>query len=344
MRPFRASPAAIVLIGACLGPVRAAGAPAHAYVLARGQSGVWQVDLATGNRVPIDLSDYPEVLTVSQAVVTGTGELIFSATNAAQGRAIFAANPATGSRTGVSGPIDVFGDIVRGAGPPLEPATGGLALAPWAGLYALRSFLGPMHISLVTGDRSIVSQSAPPAVGSGAPLGRPVDLAVESTGSLLVMDEYEGLVRVRLVDGARTLAFPSTLFIEPPVRFDLLPDGRIVHCVPGTDAVFVFDPRTARDEPLSGRGRGTGPAFGAVADVAVHPGGTIVALDVGDPALVSVDPATGDRSLVSGAGRGGGEALPTADDRPTLAVYTPERVAAGLPPRPVRRRLTSPQR
>ncbi len=321
--------AAFLLLTLAGTPFAVAGdVPSFAYVLARGQSALWQVDLSAGDRRLLELSDHPEVMALGQASVTAPGEVIFTTTNAAQRHAIFAFNPASGSVSGVSGPIDVFGEIVRGAGPPLEPATSGLVLSPSGSLYALRSFLGPMGVSVATGDRSVISQSVEPMVGFGHALGRPIDLAIESAGSLLIMDEYEGLVRVRLVDGARTMAFPSTLFIEPPVRFDLPLDGRIVHCIPGTDAVFVFDPRTGVDAPMSGRGYGSGHALGALADLAVHPGGGILAIDVGGPALISVDPATGDRTVISGPARGGGEGLPTAIDRPTLATFAAPHVPA----------------
>jgi len=313
--------------------------PSYVHVLAHGQAGVWRIETASGDRQHLELSDYPEVMTVTHAVVTSWGELLFGAVNATQQWAIFAYNPGTGERAGVSGPIDGYGAVVRGSGPGFVPGISGLTLAPWGGLYALRAFQGPVHVSLATGDRTVVSQSAEPPVGPSPPLARPVDVAVESASSLLVMDEYEGLVRIRLEDGARVMAYPSTLFIEPPVRFDRLRDGRIVHLVPGTDALFVFDPRGPADAPLSGRGRGGGPAFGALGDVAVAPGGPVLVFDVADPAVYAVDPSTGDRTLVSGAARGRGPALPTALDRPTLAVFTAESVPPDASSRPVRRRL-----
>lgn len=313
--------------------------PPHVYLLARGQSAFWEIDTASGDRRLLELADYPRVLALSQAVVTPTGELLFTASNAAQQHAVFAFNPATGGRTGVSGPIDGYGEVVRGQGPPLQPLTNGLALAPWGGLYVLRALQGPIHVSVATGDRAVVSQSAEPAVGAGHPLSRPIDIVLETAGSLLVMDEYEGLVRVRLADGARALAYPSTLFIEPPYRFDRLPDGRIVHLVPGTDALFVFDPRTGSDAPLSGRGRGAGPAFGALADVAVTTDGAAIVIGVAPSTVFAVDLTTGDRTVISGAGRGAGEELPTGDDRPTLAGFAAGELPPGVPPRPVRRRL-----
>jgi len=279
------------------------------------------------------------VLAVTHAALTPAGELLFAASNAAQQQALFAYHPGTGTRAGVSGPIDGYGEVLRGAGPPFGPLLTGLALAPWGGLWALRAFTGPLHVSVATGDRTVVSQSAPPAVGSGFPLARPVDVAVESAGTLLVMEEYEGLVRVRLADGARTMAYPSTRFIEPPYRFDLLPDGRIVHLAPGTDALFVFDPRTLVDRPLSGRGRGEGPAPVALVDVAVAREGAVIVVDAGGPDVLAVDPASGDRELLSGPQRGEGPGLPTALDRPALAVSAPASVPETPPARPVRRRL-----
>lgn len=341
----RSCPTVAAVALACLcGSAAVAEPPPHVYLLARGQSGLWQVDTATGDRRLLELYGYPLVLALGPATVTAGGEVLFTAVDAAQYTAIHALDPDTGSRAGVSGPVLDGGDTTRGAGPSFEPGVAGLVAGPSGTLFALREFAGPMSVSPATGDRAVVSQAVEPRVGLGFPLARPIDLAVETTGSLLVMDEFEGLVRVRLTDGVRTMEFPSTLFIEPPLRFDRLPDGRFVHCVPGTDAVFVFDPRTRVDRPLSGRGSGVGPALTSVADLVVAPDGTLFVVDVGEPAVVAIDPVTGDRRLVSGgaAQRGNGESLPTALDRPTFATFAPDAVPAGPPPRPVRRRLSSP--
>ncbi len=342
VRPAHELLVAALGLASCLARPALAGLPPQVYVLARGQSALWEVGTETGDRRLLELAAYPAVMSVSHAVVTRGGELVFTATNAALQRAVFAYNPSTGSRVAVSGPLDGYGEVVRGAGPPLDPLVSGLALAPWGGLYALRGFLGPVLVSLATGDRTVVSQSVKPAVGEGFPLTRPVDLTVETAGSLLVMEEYEGLVRVSLDHGTRTMVYPSTQFIEPPYRFDRLPDGRVVHLAPGTDALFVFDPHTRVDAPLSGRGRGSGPPVGALSDLAVAPDGTVVVVDVMDPAVLAVDPTTGDRTLLTGPKRGAGPALPTALDRPTLASFAPESASPGVAPRLVRRRLPKP--
>ncbi len=313
--------------------------PTHVHVLAHNQSALWRIDTASGDRELVELSAYPLVMTVYQAVQTPGGEVVFTASNAAMKYGVLAYNPATGGRSGVSGPVEGDGSVVRGSGPAFEPSISGLAMAPWGALWVLRTFQGPMHVSPVTGDRTVTSQPANPRVGSGYPITRPIDVAVETTGSLLVMDQYEGLVRVRLADGLRTMVYPNTSFIEPPIRFDLLRDGRIVHVLPGTDAVFVFDPRTATDAPLSGRGRGGGSEMGALSDVAVAPDGTVIVVTVAESAVLAVDPVTGDRTLVSGAGRGDGPELPTGFDAPTLAGFAAESVPPDLESRRVRRHL-----
>jgi hypothetical protein len=322
----------------------AAALPPHVYLLARGQSALWRVDTATGDRQLLELYRYPLVLVVGQATVTPGGEVLFTAINALQETGIHALNPATGSRAGISGPVEDGGDTTRGVGPTFEPGVNALVASPSGTLFALREFAGPMSVSVATGDRAILSQSVTPEVGAGFPLARPIDLAIETSGSLLVMDQFEGLVRVRLTDGVRTAEYPSPLFIEPPLRFDLLADGRIVHLVPGTDALFVFDPRTRTDAVLSGRGNGSGAALGAVVDLAVAPDGTVFvfAFDGEIPAVLAVDPATGIRRLISGGaeGRGAGEPLPNALDRATFATFAPATVPTGPPPRPPRRRLS----
>jgi hypothetical protein len=222
----------LIVAVACLRSVpAAAGLPPHVYLLARGQSGLWQIDTATGDRGLLELYSYPAVLAVRQAGVTTDGEVLFTAINALQQTGIHAYNPGTGSRAGVSGPVLDGGDASRGNGPSLEPGTSGLVVSPSGLLFALREFSGLMSVSTATGDRIVVSQSVAPQVGAGFMLTRPIDLACETSGSLLIMDEFEGLVRVRLTDGARTMEYPSTLFIEPPTHFDVLPDGRVVHCL-----------------------------------------------------------------------------------------------------------------
>lgn len=337
--------AAVLVAASAFSPV-VAGADGPApflYVLARHQSALWQVDTRSGERRLLELFSYPEILSVDHAAVTPTGEVLLSAWNAINQIGIFAFNPASGSRAGVSGPVE-DGGATRGSGPGFEPALAKLVAAPTGELYALRLFQGLMRVGVATGDRTTVSQSASPAVGRGFPLTRPVDLAVETSGSLLVMEEYEGLVRVALANGDRAIAYPSTMFIEPPINFDILPDGRIVHGLSGTNALFAFDPRTRRDEVLTGRGRGAGPELGALGDVVVTPDGSVFVIDLIVPTVLAVDPLTGDRTVISGGAgdRGGGEPFPTAIDRPTFATHQPGVVPASPPPRPPRRRVPSP--
>lgn len=206
-----------LLVG--IGRASASDGPRQPELLGRHPSARWRVDTATGDGALFERFCDPEIQVVERATVTPAGGALFTAWNAAQSTGSFALDPRTGSRAGVSGTVEAGSDAIRGDGPGFEPGLTALAAAPTAHLRALRLARGPMCVSIATGGRAVVSQSVPPPVGDSVPRSRPVDLAIESTGSLLVVDQDEGLVRVARADGDRRKTSPSTSFVGPPVSF-----------------------------------------------------------------------------------------------------------------------------
>ncbi len=311
------------------------------YVTAPGSTGIWAVDVATGARVLHEVGRWPVVIALHHATALADGSLLLESTNAVQRRNVVRYEPARGLLTGVSGQVDPGSDETRGAGPSLDPGATGLLATRGGTLLYLRRGAGPIRIDPWTGDRSVISQSAEPAVGPGFPMTRPLDLVLESDATLLVADAFEGLVRVRLADGSRELAHPGTSFIEGPYLFDVLPDGRLVHAhgLDSSNALYAFDPATGRDSLLSGLGRGDGELFASIHDLVVAPDGLVYVFDTVPPTILAVDPATGNRAVVSGGreGRGTGFELPGFLDRPLLATFSP--LARPAEPRPIRRRI-----
>ncbi|MCU0305864.1 MAG: hypothetical protein MUC56_17565 [Thermoanaerobaculales bacterium] len=308
--PHRAATLCLLASLAGLASLTQASSLETLYVMAQsGASGVMAVDATSGDRLPIDLEDYPVVMTVHAGALAPDGRLYLAAVNAALGPTIIRYDPTTGRSTGISGYVDRDSNDPRGDGPELRPGVRSLVLGPWAGLFALRSHHGPVAVDIASGDRRILSQSVEPRVGEGVAFTEPTDLVVESGESLLVADRLEGLIRVHLADGRREIAHRFPDIVEAHHRIDLLPDGRIVHAVGrgDSDALSVFDADLTVRTELSGRNRGAGPAFIAIFDLAVAPDGVVYVLDLGWPAIFAVDPATGDRRVISGGPDGRGE-------------------------------------
>jgi len=308
-------------------PVSPAGADPERLFVTTWRSGadVRVVDPVTGDRAALDLDDYPIVLTARYGVVSPAGELYLDSSNAAQLRVIIRWDPVSRTWTGITGHVDRLSDTPRGAGPDFQPGIVGMLTGPWGVLYVLREYGGPMQVDLVTGDRTVVSQSVDPPVGTGVTLTQPVDMVVEAGGTLLVAQRFGGLVRIWPSDGRRELlhAFPD--LVEAWHRLDRLSDGRIIHAVGRGDGreVSAFDPGLTARAELSGPSRGSGPAFAGIADLAVGPDGRIWVLDSALRAILAVDPSTGDRRIVSGGPSrlGAGPDLPDQAEIPLLARF-----------------------
>ena len=264
-------------------------------------SALLRVDPVTGERALVDLYDYPVVIDVRAGVQAPGGDLYLEAINAQSLVTVVRFDPTTGSVTGISGLVDRDGETLRGAGPDFQPGLRAIVTGPWARLYALRRWAGPMAVDIATGDRTIVSQSADPPVGSGVAMTDPLDLVAEHLGSLLVADRFAGLVRVGTGDGTRSVAFVFDNLVEAQHRVERLPDGRVLHAFGSGDSrsLSVLDLAHQTATELSGPQRGSGPAFAAIVDFIAATDGLVYVLDLGLRAIVVVDPSSGDRRIVA---------------------------------------------
>jgi len=293
------------------------------YVTAQASgAAILAVDVASGDRRAIELYDYPVIIQIRAGAMTPDGQLYLTAENAALSPTVVRYDPATGAVVGISGYVDRTSNEPRGTGPDFEPGIAEMAVGAWGWVHPLRSFLGPMAVDVVSGNRRVVSQSTEPAVGDGVEMTQPVDLLVESANSLLVADRFQGLIRVRMSDGRRTIAHRFVDIVESSHRIDRLPDGRVVHASGRGDGheVSVFDRGLVELSRLSGPERGVGPDFVAIHDLVVGPDGTVYVLDLGlgPGAIVAVAPASGDRRVVTGGPqrRGDGPDFFIANERP----------------------------
>ena len=307
------------LLAAGAAAVSASEPPAALWVAdaARLGSALLEIDVATGERSLVDLEDYPNVLTVNGGVQADDGTLFLGAINAAQGVTIIRFDPAAGSVVGISGFVDGTSFEPRGAGPDFQPGLRGIVVGPWARLYCLRRFGGPMSVDVATGDRLVISQSATPRVGDVVELRDPLDLVVEPRGTLLVADRFGGLVRVEPGNGRRSTAFEFVDLLEGPNRIERLPDGRVLHSFGAGDgrSLSVFDRSLRSLSEFSGPDRGAGPELAGLVDFVVAPNGSVYALDLALRAVVAIDSETGDRSLLAEDPEGADLGLLSGDAR-----------------------------
>jgi streptogramin lyase len=164
------------------------------------------------------------------------------------------------------------------------------------------------------------------AQGTGLDFFTPVDMAIHSNGTLLVIDQHNrrrSVVRVDPLTGNRTtlsadgigegqaFAEPSDIVVEND-QFVLVVDEAL-------DAVLRVDVITGARVLISGCPQepdpcpvplvGAGPGFENPVGIAIGPDGTVVVIDVTLAALIRVDAVTGDRTIVSGPGVGIGPAM-----------------------------------
>lgn len=313
---------------------RAQDGPAHVYL----SSGIWafvlEVDVATGDRRLIDLNDYPRIIKATDVTVEPSGTLLVETVGAIQSLAIFRVDPATGLKTGVSGAIKGDTLEMRGEGPSFAPSLNTMLCGERGELIVLRDLLGPMRVDLATGDRTIIAQSADPPVGEGHEFTKPIDMVIESGRTLLVSDEFDGLVRIHRASGNRSLDYPVSDFQFNPRRIDLLADGRLVYSLndPDVGAIYAFDlagrTNTLLSGSFGGNERGAGEPLVSAGDLTVDYAGNVWVYDPSQAILFRIDPATGDRALISGPERGEGDLL-AWPDRPVLAVKGPNRSTRG---------------
>jgi len=179
------------------------------------------------------------------------------------------------------------------------------------------TFNAVLQVDPVTGNRTVVSGCVGFDIttglcqvrGSGPSFRRPLALAVEADGSLVVVDAgftFNGVLRVDPVTGNRVVLSDRFVGTGPPFEFPLALAVEANGILVVVNAGFTFngvlrvDPATGDRVVLSGRFVGAGPLFLSPLALAVEADGSLVAVDAGLKAVVRVNPVTGDRHIVSG--------------------------------------------
>jgi hypothetical protein len=123
------------------------------------------VDLETGDRRLIDMYQYPGIIKTGDLTAESESSVLVETVSALQWTGIFRLHIETGETVPVSG--EVLGDSsnLLGGGPDSQPGLRGQSPGVAGSLYT------------ATGNRQVVSQSDPPAVGDGVPLYSPGRLA-----------------------------------------------------------------------------------------------------------------------------------------------------------------------
>ena len=158
-----------------------------------------------------------------------------------------------------------------------------------------------LRVDPTTGDRSVLSNAT---TGAGPGFARPVDLAIEDDGNILVSDfDVFALFRVDPGSGDREILASASvgaggLFRPGGIATDF--DGSILMLDQNDGILYRVDRLTGDRTIVSSSTVGTGPGFGSVSStLAREPGGN--AIVASGSRILRVDLATGDRSLVSTA-------------------------------------------
>jgi streptogramin lyase len=185
--------------------------------------------------------------------------------------------------------------------------------------------IGVVLIDPATGAQGIVS--------SGGSFSRPLDVVVEPSGQLMVLDGTNGLIRVDPVTGNQTPLTPGSAFTTAPLgptSLAIEQDGSFL-VADGLAGVKRVDPVSGNVSVVA-----TGTNLNLVVGVAVDAAGTIFvgdasALAGGASAIVRVNPSTGAQSVVA---TGGNIKLPigiTLDANGTIFLCQPNSFV-GAPP------------
>jgi acetylglutamate kinase len=204
-----------------------------------GDSGqLFRVDAVTGARTVVSdfYSGLPRGVNPTGIAIESTGNILALDPDAGTGDSgqLFRVNAVTGARTVVS---DFYSGLPRGVNPTgiaIESTGNILVLDPDAGTGSRGQLF---RVNAVTGARTVFADFS-----SGEPVGtNPTGIAIESTGSILVVDPDAGtgnsgqLFRVNAVTGARTVV--SDFYSGLPRGVN--PTGIAIE---STGSILVVDP------------------------------------------------------------------------------------------------------
>jgi len=155
-------------------------------------------------------------------------------------------------------------------------------------------------VSAADGDNNVTPES----IGSGTGFVKPVGIAVEVDGSLVVVDQgLNAVVRVNPINGNRTIVSDAstgsgTGFVTP-VGIAVEADSSLVVVDRGLDAVVRVNPINGDRTVVSDAHTGSGTGFVKPVGIAVEADGSLVVVDDGLVAVVRVNPISGNRTVVS---------------------------------------------
>jgi streptogramin lyase len=281
---------------------------------------VIRIDPTNNNRTLVsggDVGDGAPLLTPISITVAADGTLLVLLSGESGFPAVLQVDPVTGFRQVLSG-VDLFSAAPLGIGPSFGFPTD-LAVEASGSVVVVDAATGGtgggsavLRVDPLTGDRSIVSEGV--RVGRGPSLVNPIGVAVETNGSLVVVEGFLGHNAVLRVDpgsGDRRIVSDSGTGSGPlffsPLTLAVEATGRLVVVDNARAAVIGVNPTTGDRAIVSGAEVGSGPPFGnCLSSIAVEPEGTLAVLEAFPPRIVRVDPTTGDRMIVSAADVGSG--------------------------------------
>ena len=276
-------------------------------------SGLYEVDLGTGNRVILNPENTsgPNVNAfggmtegLSGNILMGSDFGFFDA---------IAVNPVTLVRTQVSRSI---APNIVGTGPDFPGGVGDLRRAPDNRFYFLAPVAGQTTVGVMdyaTGARSVLSGTDPSnstVVGTGPTLAASTStMAFTSTNSILVIS-LNSVAPLTLVSIDRSTGNRSAVDLTPPDllfrSIDSLPNGNLVGAAYDNSLYVIAVPSGVATKVSGLVGEellGEGLPFVVPSAVSVAPNGEVYVSDLGAGAFFRVDLNTGNRSVLSAWGQ-----------------------------------------
>ncbi len=164
-----------------------------------------------------------------------------------------------------------------------------------------------VSVDPITGNRTVISSDGS---SSGSILRRPTGIAIEASGSLVVVDaELNGIVRVDPVTGDGEIVSDANTGIgmvpKRLTRIAIDADGSYLvtaYRESNFERGYVMvrvDPVSGDRTIISGLSIGNGSPFLDPVGIAVEADGSVLVADNKRPAVIRIDPSSGDRSILS---------------------------------------------